>query len=135
MSCWCNRTTHGPAKATIQVRVLGGTLNMKDNEFKDALCQRRADLRMTYKELQRRTELGYNTVRRVFSDPMNCRIGSVVRVARAMGCFLDFTIEQHIGDEIEPDIPIEPLTQKEVNEQLDLAGREWKPGDPERPDE
>ena len=108
---------------------------MKDNEFKDALRRRRADLRMTFKEIQRRTELGYNTVRRVFEDPMNCRIGSVVRVARAMGCFLDFTVEQHIGDEIEPDIEIEPMTQKEANEQLDMAGHERQSGDPERPDE
>lgn len=103
---------------------------MKDNEFKDALSERRKSLRMTYRDIQSRTELGYNTVRRVFSDPMNCRIGSVVRVARAMGCFLDFTVEQHIGDEIEPDIEIESLTQKEADEQLDLAGRERESGNP-----
>lgn len=101
---------------------------MKDNEFKQQLSERRTALRMTFKDIQERTKLGYNTVRRVFHDPMNCRIGSVLRVVSAMGCSIDFNIEQHIGDELEPDIPVESLTQKESDE-LHLAGRERKPGD------
>ncbi len=99
---------------------------MKDNEFKVVLDERRRSLNMSYKDIQRRTELGYNTVRRVFSEPMNCRIGSVIRVCTAMGCFLDFTVEQHIGDELEPDVWVESLTQKEANE-LHMAGHKRKP--------
>ena len=83
---------------------------MKEDEFKQLLAERRESLRMSYKDIERRTELGYNTVRRVFTDPMNCRIGSVIRVVSAMGCCLDFVIEQKIGDELEPEIPVKSLT-------------------------
>jgi hypothetical protein len=89
---------------------------MKDSEFKDALDKRRDDLQMTYKDIQRRTKLGYNTVRRVFVDPMKCQVGSVIRVLSSMDCSLDFTVEQRVGDEIEPDIPIQPMTQKDADE-------------------
>ena len=89
---------------------------MKDNEFKAALDKRRQSLGMSYRDIQRRTSLGYNTVRRVFTDPMNCRIGSVIRVVTAMGCYLDFTVEQHIGDELEPEVEVEPLTEKQADE-------------------
>lgn len=88
---------------------------MKEDEFKQSLSKRRSDLGMTYKDIQKRTELGYSTVRKVFSDPMNCRTNSVIRVVTAMGCFIDFIIEQHMGDELEPDVPVESLTQKEVD--------------------
>lgn len=83
---------------------------MKNEEFKAVLTNRRKDLGLTYRQIQKRTTLGYNTVRRVFSDPFNCRIGSVLRVAVAMGCDLLFTVENKIGDELEPEIPI---TQKD----------------------
>lgn len=79
---------------------------MKDDEFKLVLTNRRKDLGLTYRQIQKRTELGYNTVRRVFTDPFNCRIGSVLRVAVAMGCDLVFTVENKIGEELEPEVPI-----------------------------
>lgn len=79
---------------------------MKEDEFKEILTTRRKDLGLTYRQIQSRTALGYNTVRRVFSDPFNCRIGSVLRVAIVMGCDLLFTVENKIGDELEPHVLI-----------------------------
>lgn len=86
---------------------------MTNQEFKLALNKRRDELGISYREIQRRTELGYNTVRRVFRDPMDCRIGSVLKVVRALDGDLIFTIQSHIGDELEPDTPVEPFTQRE----------------------
>ncbi len=80
---------------------------MKDEEFKSVLMDRRKDLGLTYRQIQKRTALGYNTVRRVFSDPFNCRIGSVLRVVVAMGCDLLFTVENKIPDELEPEVPVQ----------------------------
>lgn len=88
---------------------------MQDNEFKAAIVVRRTDLRMTYRDIQNRTKLGYNTVRRVFADPFTCRISSVLAVLRSMSCDLHFTIENNIGDELEPGSPVEPLTRKEAD--------------------
>lgn len=88
---------------------------MKDKEFKAVLTNRRKDLGLTYRQIQNRTALGYNTVRRVFSNPFNCRIGSVLRVAVAMGCDLLFTVENKIGDELEPEVSVESLTQKDAD--------------------
>lgn len=86
---------------------------MTNKEFKTALNARRHDLEITYREIQSRTNLGYNTVRRVFQDPMSCRIGSVLKIVRALDGDLIFTIQQHIGDELEPDVLVEPFVQKE----------------------
>lgn len=86
---------------------------MTNQEFKAALNNRRDELEITFREIQRHTYLGYNTVRRVFRDPMNCRIGSVLKVVRALDGDLIFTIQSHIGDELEPDVPVEPFTEKE----------------------
>lgn len=80
---------------------------MTGEEFKQQLAKRRADLNVSFKVIQSRTKLGYNTVRRVFKDPMNCRIGSVIRVVSAMGCSIDFGVENRLGDELEPDIQIQ----------------------------
>lgn len=80
---------------------------MKDAEFRETLRKRRTNLGMTYKEIQRRTKLGYNTVRRVFDDPSKCRISSVILVARSMDCDLIFAIEDQIGDELEPENPVD----------------------------
>ncbi|MHA2265913.1 MAG: hypothetical protein ACXAEN_26265 [Candidatus Thorarchaeota archaeon] len=79
---------------------------MTDEEFKKQLSDRRDELQLTYTMLQKQTRLGYNTVRRVFSDPMNCRIGSVIRVVTALGCYLDFSVEDKISDELESDVPV-----------------------------
>ena len=88
---------------------------MQDNEFKDAITTRRTDLKMSYRDIQGRTKLGYNTVRRVFADPFTCRISSVLAVLRSMSCDLHFTIENHIGDELEPESPVEPLTKEQAD--------------------
>jgi len=89
---------------------------MKDIEFRAALVERQKNLGLSYKDIQQRTQLGYNTLRRVFNNPTNCRLSSVIRVVTALGCSLDFAIEQQIADELEPDVSIEPLTQKEADE-------------------
>lgn len=84
---------------------------MKNQELIVALDKRRYDLQITLREIQRRTDLGYNTVRRVFRDPMNCGMGSVLKVVRALGGDLIFAIQSLIGDELEPDVPVEPFTK------------------------
>lgn len=89
---------------------------MNNQSLKQALDKRRSDLGMTYKNLQARTELGYNTVRRVFEDPKQCRVESLVRVARAMGCELIFTVRDKIGDELAPEVPVEPIDEQESEE-------------------
>jgi len=85
---------------------------MTDDQFKQSLIKRRTDLGMSYKDIQQKTKLGYNTVRRAFNEPWDCKVRSIVRICKAMGCVLDFVIEGNIGDEIEPDIEIEETTAK-----------------------
>jgi len=89
---------------------------MTNEEFRVALSSRRDKLGISYREIQRRTTLGYNTVRRVFRDPMGCRTGSLLKVVRALDGDLIFTIQSHIGDELEPDVPVEPFTEKDDGE-------------------
>ena len=54
-------------------------------ELKFILNERRNSKQLTYKQIQEATNLGYNTVRRVFINPMSCRIDSVVRVGHVIG--------------------------------------------------
>lgn len=74
---------------------------MKDAELKDTLNERRESLGLSYVDIQKCTQLGYNTVRRVFDSPFNCRLSSVLGVLRTMGCELVFSVENRIGDELE----------------------------------
>lgn len=94
-----------------------GLGTMKDAEFKIMMEKRRKDLGVAYKDIQRGTDLGYNTIRRVFQNPMHCKIGNVVKVVQAMGGDLILTIERKgMGDELEPEKPIEPITNGSVAE-------------------
>ncbi len=74
---------------------------MLNEEFKIALNKRIKELHMSYRDIQEHTGLGYNTVRRVFKEPMNCRIRSVLQVLQTMECELVFAVKNHIGDELE----------------------------------
>lgn len=90
---------------------------MTNEELTRALADRRTQLKMTLRDIQNRAGLGYNTVRRVFKDPFQCRTTSVLAVVRSMGCDLIFNIENSIGDELEPNTPVEPLTRKDVDDE------------------
>ena len=81
---------------------------MTDKELHEALVKRRNDLGMSYRDIQNRTGLGYNTVRRCFSDPFESRSTTLILVARTMGCELVFCIANSIGDELEPESPVKP---------------------------
>jgi hypothetical protein len=88
---------------------------MNDIEFKQAINDRRMALKMSLREVQRKTGLGYNTIRRLFDNPMLCKMGSVIRVASVLGCCFDFVVENRIGTEIESDIPLQPMKQDDVH--------------------
>ena len=74
---------------------------MKQDEFKQALSTRREELGLSYAEIQRTTQLGYNTVRRVFRDPMHCQTISLMKVMTAMGGEMIFSVDKGVGDDIE----------------------------------
>lgn len=73
---------------------------MTEKEFQQALDVRRKTLKMSYRDIQRQTGLGYNTVRRIFKDPMNSGIFSVIKVARLLKCKLTLVITDGAGDSI-----------------------------------
>lgn len=73
---------------------------MTSIELRTALERRRQDLKLSYRVLQKRTGLGYNTVRRIFTDPFACGFKNVLIVCETLGCCLVFTVEHQIGDEI-----------------------------------
>lgn len=74
---------------------------MTNTELRTALERRRQDLRMSYREIQKRTSVGYNTVRRVFKDPFSVGFKTVLMVCETLGCTLMFSIENLIPDDIE----------------------------------
>ena len=74
---------------------------MTSEEFKRALNVRLTERNLSKSAVHRQTNLSYATIRKVFQDPMNCRISSVLSVLNVLGCSLDFAIEQRIGDELE----------------------------------
>ena len=74
---------------------------MDRETFKAQLNSRRSELGITYKTIQERTGLGYNTVRRTFNDPWKSQAHTLLLVIRTLGCELVFAIEDKIGDELE----------------------------------
>lgn len=98
---------------------------MKEIDLRTALERRRQQLELTFRELQKKTKLGYNTVRRVFKTPFEVRFRSILTVCEAMGCGLGFSIENQIPDDIEsgtqppPEEVIEDLKNRESTESGD----------------
>ena len=84
---------------------------MTDKELHEALVKRRADLGISYRDIQNRTGLGYNTVRRCFADPFESRSATLIAILRTMGCELVFCIANSIGDELEPEPPVEEFVK------------------------
>lgn len=97
---------------------------MKEKELCKALDERRESLKMSFKDLQRRTGLGYNTIRRIFKQPFGVALEKVLVVHETMGCSLMFGIERDIPDEIESgkqppaEEILEELKQREENDTI-----------------
>jgi hypothetical protein len=67
---------------------------MDINKLRRMLQRRRHSLRMPYAAIQRRTGLGYNTVRRTFANPDQVRLNSLLLVMASVGCTLTFSVEE-----------------------------------------
>jgi transcriptional regulator with XRE-family HTH domain len=74
---------------------------MTEEEFNQALRTRRIVLKMTYRDIHRQTGLGYNTVRRIFQDPINSGICSLIRVAEVLNCKLVLTMMDDKDNKVE----------------------------------
>lgn len=74
---------------------------MTKRELKKQLRDRQKELKLSFRDLQARTGLGYNTVRRVFDNPFQCRFQSVLIVCETMGCSVAFAVENNIADDVE----------------------------------
>ena len=97
---------------------------MTSIELRTALERRRQELGMSYRDIQRRTTLGYNTVRRAFTNPFTVHFKNILMICETMACTLLFSIENQMPDEIESgtqppaEMVMKELKQRDASDEM-----------------